>query len=105
MCGVGHNPRDVFDITSSYFAGNYYTAGSPKCSSYVAKNTCKRQNKFTNAFYRFNFNLFVLVAGQNIQGIGIPSNLKGRTFFLSIKLFEMGGGGGGFKTVTSRKVV
>ena len=52
MCEVRHTPRDVFDITSSHFAGNHYTAGSPKHSSYVAERTRKRQNKFTNSFYR-----------------------------------------------------
>ena len=54
----------VFDVNSSYFAGNHYTAGSSKRSSYVAERTCKRQNKFTNSFYRFKFNLFVLGAGR-----------------------------------------
>ena len=66
MCEVRHTPRDVFDITSSYFAGNYYRAGSPKRSSYVAERTRKRQNKFTNSFYRFKFDLFVLGAGQRL---------------------------------------
>ena len=60
MCEVRHNPRDVLDITSSYF----YIAGSPKRSSYVAERTRKRQNRFTNSFYQFNFNLFVLGAGR-----------------------------------------
>ena len=65
-CEVRHTPRDVFDITSSYFAGNLYTAGSPKRSSYVAERKRKRQNKFTNSFYRFKFNLFVLGAGRRL---------------------------------------
>ena len=64
MCEVRHTPCDVFDITLSYFAGNPYTAGSPKRSSYVAERTRKRQNKFTNSFYLFKFNLFVLGAGR-----------------------------------------
>ena len=63
---VRYIPRDVFDITSSYFAGNLYTAGSPKRSSYVAERTRKRQNKFTNLFYRFKFNLFVLGVGRRL---------------------------------------
>ena len=58
--------RDVFDISSSYFAGNYYTAGSSKRSNYVAEGTRKRQNKFTNSFYQFKFNLFVLGAGRRL---------------------------------------
>ena len=66
MCEVRHNPRDVFDITSSYFAGNHYSAGSPKRSSYTAERKRKRQNKFTNSFYRFKFNLCVLGAGRRI---------------------------------------
>ena len=28
MCEVRHTPRDVFDVNSSYFVGNHYTAGS-----------------------------------------------------------------------------
>ena len=66
MCEVRHTPCDVFDITSSYFSGNPYTAGSPKRSSYVAERTRKRQNKFTNSFYRFKFNLFVLGGGLRL---------------------------------------
>ena len=66
ICEVRHTLRDVFDITSSYFAGNPYTAGSRKRSSYVAERTRKRQNKFTNSFYRFKFNLFVLGAGLRL---------------------------------------
>ena len=66
MCEVRHNPGDVFDITSSYFAGNHCTAGSPKRSSYVAEGTRKCQNRFTNSFYRFEFNLFVLGAGRRL---------------------------------------
>ena len=50
MCEVRHTPRDVFDITSSYFAGNHYTADTTKRSSYVAERTRKRQNKFTDSF-------------------------------------------------------
>ena len=41
-----------------WYRGKHYTAGSPKRSSYVAERTRKRQNKFTNSFYRFKFNLF-----------------------------------------------
>ena len=54
MCEVRHTPRDVFDVNLSNFAGNHDTADSPKCSNYVAERTRKRQNKFTNSFYRFN---------------------------------------------------
>ena len=43
-----------------------YTAGSPKRSSYVAERMRKRQSKFTNSFYRFKFNLFVLGAGRRL---------------------------------------
>ena len=66
ICKICHTPRDAFDITSSYFTGNHYTAGSPKRSSYVAERTHKRQNKFTNLFYRFKFNLFVLGTGRRL---------------------------------------
>ena len=68
MCKVRHAKRDafdrpLFDIPSSHFAGktwnicplDHYTAGSPKRSSYVAQSMWKRQNKFTNSFYRFTF--------------------------------------------------
>ena len=41
MCEVRHTPRDVFDVNSSYFAGNHYTAASSKRSSYVAERTRK----------------------------------------------------------------
>ena len=41
-----------------------YAAGSPERSSYAAKSTRKRQNKFTNSFYRFKFNLFFLGAAR-----------------------------------------
>ena len=60
MCELRHTPRDAFDITSSYFAGNHFTAGSPKRSFYVAERTRRCQNKFTNSFYRFKFNLSAL---------------------------------------------
>ena len=66
MCEVRHTPRDVFDITSFSFEENHYTAGSPKRSSYAAERPRKRQNKFTNSFYRFKFNLFVLGAGRRL---------------------------------------
>ena len=73
MCDVRDIPRDVFDITSSYFAGNHYTSDSPKRSlkrsSYVAERTRKRQNKFTNSLYRFKFDLFVLGAGRRFTEI------------------------------------
>ena len=65
MCEIRHTPRDVFDII--YFEGNHYTAGSPKRSSYVAERPRKRQNKFTNSFYQFKFNLFVLGAGRRLS--------------------------------------
>ena len=64
MWEVRHTPYDVLDITSSYFAGNHYTADLPKRISYVAERTRKRQNKFTNAFYWFKFDLFILGAGR-----------------------------------------
>ena len=67
MYEVRHTPRDVFNITSNYLAGNHYTAGSRKRSSYIAERTRKRQNKFTNSFYRFKFNLFVLGAGRRLN--------------------------------------
>ena len=40
-----HAPRDTFDVTSSYLAGeiwNHYSAGSPKRCSYAAGNACAR---------------------------------------------------------------
>ena len=53
---------------------NHYSTGLPKRSSYVAERTRKRQNRFTNPFYRFKFNLFLL--GVLLNG-GSPKETNG----------------------------
>ena len=81
MCEVRHTPRDAFNITS-YFAGkiwNKFTVESLKRNSNVAKRTRNRQNKFTNSFYWFKFNLFVHGAGQRLA----QRNLQCFLWFLS----------------------
>ena len=59
---------------------------SPKRRRYVAERTRKRQNKFTNSFYGFKFNLFDLGAGrrltqrnQRLLAVVSPSGSVGET--------------------------
>ena len=79
MCKVRHTSRHVFGITSSYLAGNRYTVGSPKRSSYVAERTRKLQNKFTNSFTGSNFNYSSLA----LDGGSLKENNGCSQWFLS----------------------
>ena len=54
---ICHLGRHCFD---------YCTTGSLKRSSYVVERTRKRQNKFPNSFYQFQFNLFLFGAGPRL---------------------------------------